>query len=228
MGEMGGNGVGSHSLAESGLSGYDSVMPRRPRIATGGYVYHALNRAVGRSTIFEKVDDYAAFEAVLEEAREQVDMRLLAFCVMPNHWHLAHGTVGTGPLYQGRFKSFPIQEDEHFELVAPSQPERSRDTCRLASPPRPELAGVCHSSRDGGGMEGIAAERPGWHSLRRNGLAAGHGEASGIGIHVTSPWPPKTPPSRPVNGRTTRQIDTNETRPRFPVSVSHSISGPTG
>jgi hypothetical protein len=67
-------------------------------------------------------------------------------------------------------------------------------------------------------MEGIAAERPGWHSLRRNGLAAGHGEASGIGIHVTSPWPPKTSPSRPVNGRTTQQIDTNETRPRFPVS----------
>ena len=58
-------------------------MPRRPPIATGGYVYHALNRAVGRSTIFEKVDDYAAFAAVLEEAREQVDMRLLAFCVMP-------------------------------------------------------------------------------------------------------------------------------------------------
>ena len=134
-----------------------------------GYVYHALNRAVGRSTIVEKVDDYAAFEAVLEEAREQVDMRLIAFCVMPNHWHLAHGTFGTGPLYQGRFKSFPIQEDEHFELVAPSQPER-----------------------------------PGWHSLRRNGLAAGHGEASGIAVHVTSPWPPKTPPSRAVNRRTTR------------------------
>jgi hypothetical protein len=101
------------------------------------------------------------------------------------------------------------------ELVAPSQPERSGDTRRLASPPRPELAGLCHSSRDGGGIEGIAAERPGWHSLRRNGLAAGHGEASGIGIHVTSPWPPKTRPSRPVNGRTTRQIDTKETRPRF-------------
>jgi hypothetical protein len=77
------------------------------------------------TTTFEKVEDYAAFEAVLEEAREQVDMRLLAFCVMPNHWHLVHGTVGTGPLYQGRFKSFPIQE-----------PEGSRDTCRLASPPR--------------------------------------------------------------------------------------------
>ncbi len=137
--------------------------------------------------------------------------------------------------------------------MAPSQPERSRDTCRLACPPRPELAGVstraqcrmdipvrraandgqecpsyhsrsvtklvsgclCHSSRDGGGMEGMAAKRPGWHCLRRNGLAAGHGEASGIGIHLTSPRPPKTPPSRPVNVRTTRQIDTNETRSRF-------------
>ena len=32
-------------------------------------------------------------------------------------WHLAHGTVGTGPLYQGRFKLFPIQEDEHFFTV---------------------------------------------------------------------------------------------------------------
>ena len=119
-------------------------MPRRPRVATGGDVYHALNRAVGRSTIFEKAGDYAAFEQVLEEAREQVEMRLLSFCVMPNHWHLvlwpredgdlstylcwltnthtrrwhlAHRTVGTGPLYQGRFKSFPVQEDGHFFTV---------------------------------------------------------------------------------------------------------------
>jgi len=38
-------------------------------VATGGYVYHALNRAVGRSTISEKAGDYAAFEQVLQEAR---------------------------------------------------------------------------------------------------------------------------------------------------------------
>ncbi len=119
-------------------------MPRRPRVATGGYVYHALNRAVGRSTLFEKVEDYAAFEKVLEEAGHGSGMRLLGFCVMPNHWHvvlwprqdgdlseyvrwltnthtrrwhLAHGTAGTGPLYQGRFKSFPVEEDEHFFTV---------------------------------------------------------------------------------------------------------------
>jgi putative transposase len=119
-------------------------MPRRPRAATGGYVYHVLNRAVGRATILEKVQDYAAFEKVLEEAGPRVEMRLLAFCLMPNHWHLVlwpredgdlseymrwltnthtrrwhlvHRTVGTGPLYQGRFRSFPVQEDEHFFRV---------------------------------------------------------------------------------------------------------------
>ena len=32
-------------------------------------------------------------------------------------WHAAHRTAGTGPLYQGRFKSFPIQEHEHLLSV---------------------------------------------------------------------------------------------------------------
>ncbi len=119
-------------------------MPRRPRVASGNYVYHVLNRAVGRSTLFETDDDYLAFLKVLWQAREKAGCRLLSFCVMPNHWHLIlwpqgdndlseymrwltvthtqrwhsyHGTTGTGPLYQGRFKSFPIQADEHFFTV---------------------------------------------------------------------------------------------------------------
>jgi putative transposase len=33
-------------------------------------------------------------------------------------WHLAHGTAGTGPLYQGRFKAFPVESDDHFYQVA--------------------------------------------------------------------------------------------------------------
>ena len=32
-------------------------------------------------------------------------------------WHTAHGTARAGPLYQGRFKSFPIQGDSHFLTV---------------------------------------------------------------------------------------------------------------
>ena len=32
-------------------------------------------------------------------------------------WHVAHNTVGRGHLYQGRFKSFPVEGDEYFLTV---------------------------------------------------------------------------------------------------------------
>jgi putative transposase len=63
-------------------------MPRRLRCSPGGYVYHVLNRAVGRATLFHKPGDYAAFENVLAEAADERPMRLLAYRLMPNHWHL--------------------------------------------------------------------------------------------------------------------------------------------
>jgi len=63
-------------------------MPRRLRQATGGLVYHVLNRAVGRARLFRKAADYAAFEAVLEQAWWRLPTRMLCFCVMPNHFHL--------------------------------------------------------------------------------------------------------------------------------------------
>jgi REP element-mobilizing transposase RayT len=63
-------------------------MGRPLRITTGGLVYHVLNRANVRMGVFDTADDYAAFERILEEAVERVKMRLLAYCVMPNHWHL--------------------------------------------------------------------------------------------------------------------------------------------
>lgn len=63
-------------------------MGRPPRTNLGGLVYHVLNRANARSCIFENDGDYVAFEAVLEEATSRFQMRLLSYCVMPNHWHL--------------------------------------------------------------------------------------------------------------------------------------------
>jgi putative transposase len=119
-------------------------MPRRPRIAPGGYVYHVLNRAVARLPLFRKPADYDAFEQVIERAHQRHPIRLFAYCIMPNHWHLVlgpqedgdltafvrwlththtmrwhahHETSGTGHLYQGRFKSFPVQTDAHFLTV---------------------------------------------------------------------------------------------------------------
>lgn len=119
-------------------------MPRRPRLAVGDLAYHVLNRRVGRFPLFEQPGDYAAFETILAEAAVRTRIRLAAYCLMPNHWHLllwprhdgelsdvvrwitvthtqrwhAHRkTAGTGPVYQGRFKSFPVQTDEHFLTV---------------------------------------------------------------------------------------------------------------
>jgi putative transposase len=116
-------------------------MPRPPRAAEGGLIYHALNRANARLALFDNDDDYAAFERVLQQAVARFDMRLLAYCLMPDHfqlllwpredgdlstfmrwltmthtqrWHAHHRTAGTGHLYQGRYKSFPVQADEHF------------------------------------------------------------------------------------------------------------------
>lgn len=120
-------------------------MPRRPRLAAGDFAYHVLNRRVGRLPLFEKPADYAAFEQVLAEIHAQTRLRITAYCLMPNHWHLLlwprhdgelsealrwitvthtqrwhahHHTAGTGPVYQGRFKSFPVQTGEHFLTVA--------------------------------------------------------------------------------------------------------------
>lgn len=119
-------------------------MPRRARVTPGGLVYHVLNRSVAGLALFRKEADYAAFERIMIEAHGRHGLRILGWCVMRNHWHfvvwpreegevtayfrwlahthamrwhVAHGTVGRGHLYQGRFKSFPIQEDEHFLTV---------------------------------------------------------------------------------------------------------------
>lgn len=120
-------------------------MGRAPRITEPGVAYHLLNRRVMRLALFEKQADYAAFERVLAESLNRPDAPLLlAYCLMPTHWHLmvlarsrtnlstwmqwvtvththrwhAHRhTAGEGPLYQGRFKSFPVQEDNHFLIV---------------------------------------------------------------------------------------------------------------
>lgn len=121
-------------------------MARRPRIAPGGIAYHVMNRTWGSIALFEDAADYEAFERVLAEAlAREPTMRLCAYCLMPNHfhlvlwpakdgqlsrfmqwltmthaqrWHAYRKTGGRGHLYQSRFRSFPIQQDGHFLSVA--------------------------------------------------------------------------------------------------------------
>jgi putative transposase len=124
-------------------------MPRVGRQAPGGYIYHVLNRGNRRERLFHKSADYDAFLRILIEVLRAVPgVRLLAFCLMPNHWHLvllpsADGELssfmlrlttmhvrrlhahrrsgdrdggGGGHIYQGRFKSFPVQEGDELHL----------------------------------------------------------------------------------------------------------------
>ena len=119
-------------------------MPRGPRFAPGGLIYHVLNRANGRRTIFETSKDFTAFTDVVTESLIVVPIRILAYCVLSNHWHFIfwpehdgqlskflhqmttthvrrwhkfHNSDGEGHVYQGPFKSFPVQEDDHFYTV---------------------------------------------------------------------------------------------------------------
>jgi len=119
-------------------------MPRSARIAPGGLVYHVLNRSVGRMKMFRSDGDFEAFLRVLAEAQQRQPIDIYSYCVLSNHWHfvvrpehggdlsaffrwlghthamrwrVAHHTVGYGHLYQGRFKSFPVQTDEHLLTV---------------------------------------------------------------------------------------------------------------
>ena len=61
-------------------------MPRTRRAAPGGYVYHVLNRGVGRMRLFTGARDYEAFLEILGETWAKMPLRICGFCLMPNHW----------------------------------------------------------------------------------------------------------------------------------------------
>ena len=120
-------------------------MPRAARNSVGGMIYHVLNRANSRRRLFYTEKDYLALlKVILEAHRRWPGVQILALCIMPNHWHLvlrpsadgelsrfmrwltqthtqrwrhARRTVGYGALYQGRFKSFIVQEEDYFLVL---------------------------------------------------------------------------------------------------------------
>jgi len=130
-------------------------MPRVARVSEGGLLYHVLNRANWRVPLFNTDGDFASFMSILTDAHQRVAMRTLGFCVMPNHWHLLlwpredgdlsefmrwltvthtqrwhafHGSAGSGHVYQGRFKSFPVQQ------CRPSASERAAGVLESGNP----------------------------------------------------------------------------------------------
>src|SRR5262245_10919646 len=116
-------------------------MPRSARASAGGVCCHVLNRGNGRRVVFHHDGDYQAFLKAIAHACVEVAVAVLSYCLLPNHFHLvvqptADGDVSrwmhwlqnthvrryhqhytSGHVWQGRFKSFPIQEDEHLLTV---------------------------------------------------------------------------------------------------------------
>jgi putative transposase len=94
--------------------------------------------------MFRRDRDFQAFERIIQEAHQRHPIRILSYCILSNHWHfvvwpqeddqvtnffrwlththamrwrVSHHTVGYGHLYQGRFKSFPVQTDAHLLML---------------------------------------------------------------------------------------------------------------
>ena len=117
-------------------------MPRGARAAVGNQCYHVLNRGNGRRRVFHKDGDYLAFLKAMAHASVEVPMRVVGWCLMPNHFHMVLWPDGdedlshwmhwltnahvrryhrhyhsSGHLWQGRFKAFAIAEDDHLLTV---------------------------------------------------------------------------------------------------------------
>jgi putative transposase len=104
--------------------------------------YHVLNRGNGRAEVFHKEGDFASFLNLMVEANERLPLRILGYVLLPNHFHLVlwprgDGDLsrwmqwlltshvrryhrhyhGSGHVWQGRFKAFPIEQDQHLLSV---------------------------------------------------------------------------------------------------------------
>lgn len=162
-------------------------MARAPRIDIGDHVYHVINRSNGKVRIFDAAADYQDFEYLLNEIRETFGMRILAYIIMPNHWHLllytredgdlsksmhwlttSHvrrhhtrkGTIGHGHLYQGTYKSSLVQTDAHL-LTVLKYIERNAVRAKLSSAADTWQWGSAHRRLHGSArMKKLLAESP--------------------------------------------------------------------
>jgi putative transposase len=120
-------------------------MPRHRRVSPDGFVQHVINRGDHRETIFHKAADFRAFLAIVAETAYRIPMRILAYCVMRNHFHLLlwpyqgsdlpdfmqllmnthirryilhYRPAAPGHIYQGRYKNPLVESSQSLLQVA--------------------------------------------------------------------------------------------------------------
>ena len=116
-------------------------MPRSTRFSPPDSVHHVFNRGNERRIIFENAHEYAEFLRLVVWAKSKVRLRIIAYCIMPNHWHFVvwpeeadsiqrffhrlctthaikrrreTNTVGYGHVYQGRYHAFRILSQRYL------------------------------------------------------------------------------------------------------------------
>ena len=117
-------------------------MPRTARGLADGFIYHVLNRGNGGQKVFHKEQDYKAFINLMKKGKDRHPLKILAYCLMPNHFHIVvlptHGEdlskwmqwlmtshvrsyhkhyKTSGHVWQGRFKSFIVQEESYLLML---------------------------------------------------------------------------------------------------------------
>ena len=116
-------------------------MPRPLRPIADGLVYHVINRGNNRQPVFHGEGDFAAFLKAVADLKQRKAFDLYGYCLMSNHIHLLirprEGTISRivqsllvshtqryhrvhrsgGHVWQGRFKSPVIQDDDHLLTV---------------------------------------------------------------------------------------------------------------
>jgi putative transposase len=115
-----------------------------------------MNRARPRKRLFQSAADYRSFVNLLAEGTRRVPgVRVLGYCLMPDHWHLlvlparagelsrfvrwvstthvrrtrVSRPSARGDLYQARFRNFPVQPDGHLLTILrfiESNPRRAK------------------------------------------------------------------------------------------------------
>src|SRR5208282_5591372 len=167
---------------------YPGPMGRQPRLVADGLVYHALNRGNNRAAVFGGSADYHAFLEALAQTRLRYPFRLFAYCLMGNHFHLVlqpedgqsisrilqsltvahtwrchkqHGS--SGHVWQGRFKSPVVQDDDHLLTVLryeESNPLRARMVRDLAN-----YRWSSYAAHGLGKADALLSEAPVWSRL---------------------------------------------------------------
>lgn len=118
-------------------------MPRNARIVVPGLAHHVTQRGTDRQVVFHTRSDRNVYLRLLKENSERAGLRVLAYCLMPNHVHLVvspqeeesmaialrrtHGRYAqylnarrlrSGHLWQNRFYSCPLDKEHLWAALS--------------------------------------------------------------------------------------------------------------